>query len=1026
MRFEFYDEEDGLSNHWLESVVQDAEGYLWIGTRDGLNRFDGFTFKVFRHDDKDSTSILTDNRQIPSIDRHGGLWLGYNGGGLSKFNPDCQCFKHLIDPSKNNEDFAKHPMRIIHFEDSAFWYSARGLGLNRYDLTTGKHTQFNLPDIHPGYSDWDKGSYNSVGEMFKFSNDSFWLSSPNGLYTFDKTSFTIDYKPYGINYPGKVRLDCFGAMVPEGNQGLWLGSYAGGLSYYEISTGKFTSYKYDFRDQVSTIANIFYDVSRKDDDELWIATPDKGFGVFNTKTKHFDFWDAQLPDGGSMASLITFGFYKTKDNAFFILTHEGLLKYNPHSNIFQFRELKIKGSQYDKGFHITKIIEDPELNVSYFSTLNGNGLHVLNNSTGKAREFPVEIKSENPDKLSIVNDLLLDVKGKLWVASNDYLYEFDRKIGRMIKIVNPFDTHEENKNNHFKKMAQDQNKNIWVLTSEGRLYKLNQEKNKLSDQLNYPDTTIPSIKQIDRFAFDQQNRMWVFGEAQIGYYDLATENFAFYRDTTIDNYFKNTVCGFTSDTYGNIWVAAQNSGLLKITTTCPENIAYECITTKDGLPTARIALMDTDPNGNIWISTIMGVVYLNTDTRNFRIFNQAVGMNKQTLFLNFIKNNDGKFYISAPGKYCEVDLQRLNRAIPIPKVYIDKFKVGDIEKPITRDTSSTLELKPGEKFFSIEFSCIDFTNQYLNKFAYKLEGWDKDWVYCGTRRYANYTNLDGGNYTFYVKVSNSEGQWGEPVKARLFIQTAFYKTNWFAFLTASVFAGLIYGLYRFRIGSIEKEEKLKTEFNRQLTEMRMEALRAQMNPHFIFNCLNSINRYIIKSDIKTASLYITRFAKLIRLILDNSEHKNVVLTNEIEALKLYIEMEALRFDNKFTFTVQVDENVETDNVEVPPLIIQPYVENAIWHGLLQKESGGHLSVAISQKQDLLICTISDNGIGRQKAMEYKSKNAPTRKSVGMKLTEERLNILSSAGSYGGTQEIIDLHDKEGNPSGTTVIISIPI
>ncbi len=139
-----------------------------------------------------------------------------------------------------------------------------------------------------------------------------------------------------------------------------------------------------------------------------------------------------------------------------------------------------------------------------------------------------------------------------------------------------------------------------------------------------------------------------------------------------------------------------------------------------------------------------------------------------------------------------------------------------------------------------------------------------------------------------------------------------------------------------------EEEKREAQMilmstQQKMTEVEMQALRAQMNPHFIFNCLNSINRYIVKSDQTTASLYLTKFAKLIRLILDNSNSKNVILTNELEALKLYIEMEALRFDKKFTYEIKVESNLGTDTVELPPLIIQPYVENAIWHGLLHKE-----------------------------------------------------------------------------------------
>ncbi|MEO6721564.1 MAG: histidine kinase [Ferruginibacter sp.] len=210
-------------------------------------------------------------------------------------------------------------------------------------------------------------------------------------------------------------------------------------------------------------------------------------------------------------------------------------------------------------------------------------------------------------------------------------------------------------------------------------------------------------------------------------------------------------------------------------------------------------------------------------------------------------------------------------------------------------------------------------------------------------------------------------------------------------------------------------------------EIEMRALRAQMNPHFIFNSLNSINKYILKSDHANASRYLTRFAKLIRLILDNSNSKEVALSNELEALKLYIEMEALRFSNRFIYEIIIDENVCADNLQVPPLIIQPYVENAIWHGLLHKESGGKLTVDIKTINDnMLQCTIEDNGIGRAKASELKSKSAPSNKSLGMKLTEERINILNQYASMNASIKIIDLTNNAGEASGTKVILAIPI
>ncbi len=227
------------------------------------------------------------------------------------------------------------------------------------------------------------------------------------------------------------------------------------------------------------------------------------------------------------------------------------------------------------------------------------------------------------------------------------------------------------------------------------------------------------------------------------------------------------------------------------------------------------------------------------------------------------------------------------------------------------------------------------------------------------------------------------------------------------------------------------EEKKNTEMElmqikQQQAEIEMKALRAQMNPHFIFNSLNSINKYILKNDQVNASKYLTRFAKLIRLILDNSNSQEVALSDELEALRLYVEMEALRFTNKFSYEIVVHENVHADSLQVPPLIIQPYVENAIWHGLLHKESGGKLLVDVTASDNQLKCIVEDNGIGRNRAKELKSKTATTNKSLGMKLTEERITMLNKHASLNASIQIIDLQNQLGEAAGTKVILTIPL
>jgi sensor histidine kinase YesM len=223
-----------------------------------------------------------------------------------------------------------------------------------------------------------------------------------------------------------------------------------------------------------------------------------------------------------------------------------------------------------------------------------------------------------------------------------------------------------------------------------------------------------------------------------------------------------------------------------------------------------------------------------------------------------------------------------------------------------------------------------------------------------------------------------------------------------------------------------ESEKTKAELQQQSTELEMQALRAQMNPHFIFNSLNSINRFILQNNKAQASEYLTKFSRLVRLILQNSQSALIPLESELESLQLYLELEAVRFDHHFEFNIKVDDELETDIIKVPPLIIQPYAENAIWHGLMHKEEKGNLEIEIFQQDDVLCCKITDDGIGRKHAAELASKSATPHKSMGLKITADRIAMLRKLNGNESPVTMNDLVNPDGSAAGTEVIIKIPL
>ena len=264
--------------------------------------------------------------------------------------------------------------------------------------------------------------------------------------------------------------------------------------------------------------------------------------------------------------------------------------------------------------------------------------------------------------------------------------------------------------------------------------------------------------------------------------------------------------------------------------------------------------------------------------------------------------------------------------------------------------------------------------------------------------------------------------------------------QWFYIIGGIILLGLgtFYFFYRIRLHEgrlkteiaaerIEQHQK-EAEFQRQLGDISLSALRSQMNPHFIFNCLNSIKLYTTQNDTVAASEYLTKFSRLIRLVLENSRNDRITLASELDALRLYMEMEAMRFKEKLKYNIAVEKDVDLDYIEIPPLLLQPYVENAIWHGLMQKEEGGRIdiTVGIEHNESMLAINIIDNGIGRAKAAGLKSKTATKHKSYGMKVTSERLALINQIYKSGANVTIHDLTDNNGQASGTQMTIKIPL
>jgi len=341
------------------------------------------------------------------------------------------------------------------------------------------------------------------------------------------------------------------------------------------------------------------------------------------------------------------------------------------------------------------------------------------------------------------------------------------------------------------------------------------------------------------------------------------------------------------------------------------------------------------------------------------------------------------------------------------------------------ENGKAINLEHFQNTLHFSFSATDFSSPGRMEYAYQLTGVDKGWQYTNSlNSRITYSNLSPGKYTFGLKAQLQGGNWqAKPVEYIIVIEPAYWQTNWFKFLCILIAAVFILYLVSRRIQSIRESEQQRIGQEKKLLELEAKALRAQMNPHFIFNSLNSIKSLINKNENEKAAEYLTTFSKLIRTLFQNSDNREISLYEELETCKLYSQIEKMRFGEKVDFIFEIDQQLDLKDIKVPALILQPFIENAIWHGLVPKESGGIVIVSAKEADGAIECVIDDDGLGRDLSRQYKAQHETTHQSKGISLTQSRLELDKLLNDREDTIHIVDKKDKDGKPEGTTVIIT---
>ncbi|MDA3781479.1 MAG: histidine kinase, partial [Bacteroidales bacterium] len=355
-----------------------------------------------------------------------------------------------------------------------------------------------------------------------------------------------------------------------------------------------------------------------------------------------------------------------------------------------------------------------------------------------------------------------------------------------------------------------------------------------------------------------------------------------------------------------------------------------------------------------------------------------------------------------------------------PPIIIKNIKIQNN----TEILKSTYNLSYNQNFINIKYIGLSYRKAGNLQYKYRMIGIDTNWIYT-TETNVQYTTLPHGNYVFEVSAMNEDGVWSSKLaKVHFNISPPYYKTWWFIVLSIIFATTILYLIYYSRIIEIKNKNKLKNN----IIEYKQQILRQQMNPHFIFNTLNSIQYFLLDKDTDSSLDYLSKFAKLMRMILENTQHATIAINDEIKALKLYLDLESLRFEDNFTFNIKIDDKINTLDWKMPSLLLQPYVENSIKHGFskITNQSKGLISIEMKLLNNSIICSIEDNGIGRTKANSLNCKKHKKHKSLGSKITDDRVYLINSLYGKNINVKYIDKKDDKNQALGTLVEIIIPI
>ena len=1068
--------EDGLPSNIVRAVFKDSRGIMWIGTGAGLCRFNGREFKVYNSAD----GLAAENIFDITEDDKGNLWIGAMGGGISMF--DGKKFRNysekngliskevrrvwwsntfktlLIGTNKgvcafNGDKFYSLSAAMIHssndtyivlcfleYKDYIDLYSYGSPAVYRYYPATHEFKQ--------GFS--DRQTNPCCALVYCPNGDTVWSWGRNGIRVYNKTlrqSFDSLGQPFH--------------MTADDEHRIWIAAWAetpsgpvmpGGLYVYDGKTVVRMSEKIGISDP--GVWTVFYDSVFH---VIWVGTLHQG--LFRIPSPCFEWYP---PSFFGLSSMKVSDIHFDKQDNLWIATSHEILRKNRDGTVVRYPNRLIREAQY----------ESFRKNHPLFAAqqIDKNG------SFGKYQQLRAEGKFPYPNPyhtFSIEYQIEQIVKPGSFYAPQYYRHSENlmRNYDEDTSAICFFAIGEDSRNsiyvsggfglNRFDVAARSAkpeiipivNENIWVFAFDDTdtLYGSSYWDNGIwhcavNPELKYPDhhyyfTDRDKAPRSPVRMISRGNEIWCASKVGGIYLTIDGRCYAFCKN---DSSLPRSINDICFDGPKNL-IAGSNGGEVLILK--PEGEKLKVLFRlgrKQGIIGKSIQFVQTDLDGNLFIGTNEGLNLIDlqqmyvTGKPEIQFFSHETGYSNLNA-KRAVVDKDGNVCIAFENSVCVIKRGLLKKN-PAHKMKLTLTGMEVNNSPLSAYDSCKMDawfefpeqpvrLSHDENNLGFYFDALNYLDPGQQRFRYRLLPEIKNWSDYSAKREAYFTTLGPGHYTLEVETCNTLDQTQVSSLSYSFrILPPFYLRWWFILVVFAVVCSLITLAFIIRSRQIRKEEKHKADLRIELNNIEMKALKAQMNPHFIFNAINSIQSYILSSNVDKALFYLSMFAKLVRKTLENASKEFIPVVEELEYLNYYVELEKMRFEGQFTAEIDIEPDFPLETTMIPPMIIQPFIENAIKHGLLQLYGVATLQVMVKKLNDFQYqVIIEDNGIGRKRAEQIKKSENGKHVSKGMEITNTRMRLLNDNGVTGMYKiSIIDLCNPDGSARGTRVEVTFPM